>query len=433
MRKIRFYIAVLLVTISLTACGQQEQSVETTQTPVEIAETVIAGQTGLPVFIQLTAGDEEFDVYLSDYYLLDREQVSDGVICYADGVEASEIAVLVLADESSAEAVEEALTTYMESRAGVFEGYAPQQAALAKGGAVMTNGKYAALLMCPDTTAAKAAFLSCFGESGQAPASEAVPTTPDAPPSSEEAENTQGPVSVLPETAEPADSASDDSPASTPETVQTGKPAEAEQVTSPVETEPVSEPVELDNAYSSAAVLRAWTSGDTSSLSEKNLSILNAAKNVLDQKITSSMSDYEKELAIHDWITGWSSFSMNAFSRGSSSEERDTDTPYGVLINKSGNCWGYSSTFQLFMDMLDIECITVYGTPSGSGVEHAWNMVKLDNEWYCVDTAWDDPIGGAPGHTYFNRTSEEFRNSGIHRWDESAVPEATGTTYRYGA
>lgn len=60
-------------------------------------------------------------------------------------------------------------------------------------------------------------------------------------------------------------------------------------------------------------------------------------------------------------------------------------------------------------------------------------MVKLDDEWYCVDTAWDDPIGGAPAHTYFNRTSEEFRNSGIHRWDESAVPEATGTAYRYEA
>ena len=435
MRKICVYIAVLLVTISLTACGQQEQAVETAMTPVEIAEAVIAGQTGLPVFIQLTAGDGEFDDFLSDYYLLDQEQISDGVICYADGAEASEIAVLVLEDESYAETVKESLSVYMENRAGVFEGYAPQQAALAKGGAVMTNGKYAALLMCPDTAAAKEAFLGCLGESGQAPAeasaAEAVPTTPDALPHSEDAGDTQESVLALPE---PTDSSSDNAHATAPETVQTGKPTEAEQVTSPVETGPVPEPVEMDNTYSSAAVLRAWTSGDTSFLSEKNLSILDAAKDVLDQKINSGMSNYEKELAIHDWITGWSSFNMNAFSRApGSGNERDTDTPYGVLINKSGNCWGYSSTFQLFMDMLGIECITVYGTPSGSGVEHAWNMVKLDDGWYCVDTAWDDPIGGAPGHIYFNRTSEEFRNSGIHRWDESAVPEATGTTYRYGA
>ena len=436
MRKIQIYMAGLLVAFSLTACGQQEQAVETARTPVEIMETVVASQTGLPEFIQITAGDEEFDDFLSDYYLLDQEQFSDGVICYADGPEASEIAVLVLADESYAETVRESLSAYMENRAGVFEGYAPRQAALAKGGTVVIHGSYAALLMCPDTAAAKEAFLSCFGENAQVPAEAPAPepafTIPDtATPS--EAADTQEPVSAPPETTEPADPSSGTAQTPAPETAQTVKPAAAEQAPPPVETEPASQPAEPDNTYSSAAVLRAWTSGDASSLSEKNLSILNAAKEVLDQKITGSMGDYEKELAIHDWITGWSSFSMNAFSRGANSEERDTDTPYGVLINKSGNCWGYSSTFQLFMDMLDIECITVYGTPSGSGVEHAWNMVKLEGEWYCVDTAWDDPIGGLPGHTYFNRTSDEFRNSGIHRWDESAVPEAAGTTYRYGA
>ena len=85
------------------------------------------------------------------------------------------------------------------------------------------------------------------------------------------------------------------------------------------------------------------------------------------------------------------------------------------------------------MDMLDIECITVYGLPRSSGAEHAWNQVCLDGEWYCVDTAWDDPIGGSPGHTYFNVTTERLRNSGIHQWDETDVPEAVGTKYSYGS
>lgn len=96
-------------------------------------------------------------------------------------------------------------------------------------------------------------------------------------------------------------------------------------------------------------------------------------------------------------------------------------------------CHGYSSTFQLFMDMLDIECITVYGIPGSNGVEHSWNMVKLDGEWYCVDVAWDDPIGGTPGHTYFNVTSKYLRDSGIHSWEEGSVPEATATAYRFGS
>lgn len=124
---------------------------------------------------------------------------------------------------------------------------------------------------------------------------------------------------------------------------------------------------------------------------------------------------------------------MSAFSHAPSKEGgTDSDNPYGVLICHTGNCWGYSSTFQLFMDMLGIECITVYGTPNNGGVEHAWNMVRLDGEWYCVDVAWDDPIGGSPGHTYFNVTSEYLRKGSIHHWDEASVPEAAGTDYAYG-
>ena len=90
---------------------------------------------------------------------------------------------------------------------------------------------------------------------------------------------------------------------------------------------------EADPFYNSAAILKAWSSGDASALGEVNLTIYNAAKDVIDQNITSSMSDYEKELAIHDWITGWSSFSMSVFSHAPGGEEEySVNIPCGVLI-----------------------------------------------------------------------------------------------------
>lgn len=427
MRKSFIFVFLFLVLCSLTACGQkQEQGAEsdTDKTPSEIMEAVIDSQTELPELIQVTAGDAEFDTYLSNYYLLEREQVSDGALCYADGVEGSEIAVLVLTDGADAGAVEETLSVYIKNRAGDFEGYAPQQAALVKNGAIVTNGRYVALLICSDTSAAKAAFLNCFGGTvAVIPEKSSPAPTAVTPEETETVEpgDTTGPDAAPPKTSDTTD------PATPPDSAQTPASEPA-----PVESQKTPDPVQVDTAYHSDAVLRAWRSGDTSSLGEINLSVYNAAKDVIDQKITSGMSDYEKELAVHDWITGWSSFSMSAFSHApGSGEEQDTDTPYGVLVNKSGNCWGYSSTFQLFMDMLGIECITVRGTPSSGGVEHAWNMVRLDGDWYCVDTAWDDPIGGSPNHQYFNVTSKTLRNSGIHRWDETTVPEAEGTTYCY--
>lgn len=378
MKKLLCAVLSLLILLSLAGCGQK-QAVDTNMTPNEIADAIVKSQTDLPELIQIASADAEFSTWVSDYYQLPAEQVEDGTIFYADGVEASEIAVLILTDDKNAEAVRAALSKYIESRAGVFEGYAPQQAALAKGGIVSVNGKYAALMICKDTSSAKAAFLNCFENITNTHSQTEAAAKPDSQKSESEGSDT------------------------------------------------------ANSSYDPSAVLQAWKSGDDSALSGWNRQILNAAKDVIDSEIKDSMNDYEKELAVHDWITGHSGFSMSAFSRApGSGEESDSDTPYGVLINGSGNCWGYSSTFQLFMDMLEVECITVYGTPNSSGVEHSWNQVKLDGDWYCVDCAWDDPIGGSPCHTYFNVTSDYLRRGSIHRWDESTVPEATGTVWAYG-
>lgn len=389
MKKLLCLIFLFLLLFSLAGCsGQQE--LETDMTATDIAAAIQQSQQELPELSQITSEDTDFTTWLSDYYLLQAEQVSDGVICYADGVEASEIAVLLLNDEKNCKAAQETLNEYIQNRAGVFEGYAPQQAAMAKEGIVAQNGRYIALLICPQPQSAKEAFLECFGK---ATGNGGNSTENEMSKTNVEESVTQAPSSEI---EEPAESAG------------------------------------MENSYNAEAVLEAYRSGDDSSLSEINRSILKAAKDVIGSEINDDMSDYEKELAIHDYITEWSRFDYSVFGRSGSDEFTDgSNTPYGVLIDRSAMCHGYSSTFQLFMDMLDIECMTVFGIPGSNGVEHSWNMVKLDGEWYCVDCAWDDPIGGSPGHTYFNVTSDYLRSGSIHRWDESSVPEATGTTYAY--
>lgn len=417
MRKIICCIVTLLLIGMLVACSKQNVE-ETNCSPSEIAEAVIGSQSELPKLYPLTLEDKDFEVYLSNYYRMGSEQLEDGVIYYADGVEASEIAVLLLNEESDMETVKDQLLTYLTKRASDFEGYAPQQAALAENGIVIANGNYVALLICEDTGLAQQAFLDCFAGSSKAEHADIEePANPITPEKISE---------MLSETEKPA------SPTSTD--VDTGEDTEVQTTEPSAPTAEVSSwPVVAEGIYSAESVLSAWRTGDTSALTDMNRRIFEAAKNVIAEEINDHMSDYEKELAIHDWMTGWSSFDMNVFSHAPDARaEADNRNPYGFLINRSAMCHGYSSTFQLFMDMLNIECITVFGTPSSSGVEHSWNMVRLDGEWYCVDTAWDDPIGGTPEHTYFNVTSEGLRAGGIHRWDDSTVPEATATEYAYG-
>ena len=86
-------------------------------------------------------------------------------------------------------------------------------------------------------------------------------------------------------------------------------------------------------------------------------------------------------------------------------------------------CLGFASTFQLLMDMAGVECLTVVGAAFDSREDHAWNMVRLDGEWYCVDATWD--TGVPEGYwSYFNVTSD-YMAATDHQWDYASVPEAT--------
>ena len=74
-----------------------------------------------------------------------------------------------------------------------------------------------------------------------------------------------------------------------------------------------------------------------------------------------------------------------------------------------------------------MECVTVVGASHASTVDHAWNMVRLNGQWYCVDATWDyayrDKMNGCEWR-YFNVTSDYMARTD-HQWDYANTPEAT--------
>ena len=68
---------------------------------------------------------------------------------------------------------------------------------------------------------------------------------------------------------------------------------------------------------------------------------------------------------------------------------------YGALVRKESVCEGYARSFKYLMDELNIPCTLVIGTATnsqGQTENHAWTYVQINNNWYAVDTTWDDPI-----------------------------------------
>lgn len=323
---------------------------------------------------------EGLEAYLTAAYGLDREDWVDAVAAYSEGLQAYELAVIQLADGVDAGSAEELLLAYLEGRQADFTGYAPDQAALVEDALLLRQGRWLLLVICPDPEAAKEAFLTRF-----------------------DGETTQT--------------------AARPYTVE--RDSRGYVVFDP----PNEEEMPL---YDTAPVVEAYRTGDTSALSEEDAAILEICRQVLEAEIDNDMSPAEQELAVHDWIIDHA-----AYDETHSSPNRSH--PYGLLVEGQAICMGYANTFQLFMDLLDIPCVTVIGASSDSRQDHAWNLVQLDGDWYAVDTTWDDPLGGfvdvpaaneSGHHTYFNVTSDFLRQTD-HQWDYDAVQEAKGTYWTW--
>ena len=73
-----------------------------------------------------------------------------------------------------------------------------------------------------------------------------------------------------------------------------------------------------------------------------------------------------------------------------------------------GVCAGYAFALQYLLMRAGIQSYYVVGY---AGENHAWNLAKIDGEWYYVDATWDDPVYNgsddpySPYHSYFNITT----------------------------
>ena len=421
MKRLRMLLPMLMLCLILAACGGGGGAEITPAADVTAAQAAQAVWNSQPDREGLEAleGDGLSD-HLADFCGL--EDWEEGAVYAASGVDAREITVVLLPDEDAAQAAGERLEVYRQSRQGDFFGYAPEEAERLDKAAVLTVGRFAALLVCEDMDAARSAFEAALaGEPVFAP----VHTqTPDPAPSPSEPPE---PTRTLPEPASPP------SPSPDPEPTPAGVLNPDLDVSGFVPyVQPNASVMEL---YDTSAIQRAWESGDDSGLSDKDREILERCREVLGEVLTEGLSAYEMDLAVHDWLVEWGSYDRTVYDNPNHSGRTGYRDPWGMLVGGYGNCLGYSSTFQLLMDLSGVECITVVGAAFGSREDHAWNMVKLDGEWYCVDVTWDDPTGAARNgrhHRYFNVTSAYLRETD-HQWDYRNVPEATAAAYAWKA
>ena len=117
----------------------------------------------------------------------------------------------------------------------------------------------------------------------------------------------------------------------------------------------------------------------------KVTTVYNKAKDIVSSVTNSSMSDLEKELALHEYVVKNTSYDYDNYIN-----ERvpaDSYTAYGTLINRKAVCQGYADTMKLLLNLAGIEAKVVVGYAKEP---HAWNLVKIDGEYYHLDATMYD-------------------------------------------
>lgn len=187
---------------------------------------------------------------------------------------------------------------------------------------------------------------------------------------------------------------------------------------------------------------------DATEIKRQKEATIKKAKEVVSSVIKPGMTDFEKELALHDYIVKTADYNVENYNNKATTLE--DHTAYGVLVDRIGVCESYAKAMNLLLKEVGIDCKYVTGFSKHNGVKgggHAWNMVKLDGEWYNLDATWNDPVSDRNGaesvnkdntspatvnHTYFNLPDDIFNNDHIRGdFEEKNYPKCTATKYSY--
>ena len=143
-------------------------------------------------------------------------------------------------------------------------------------------------------------------------------------------------------------------------------------------------------------------------------------------KGNNNLSDVEKALILHDRLAAYCEYDYDRLNNGTMPNV--SYTAYGILGLGTGVCMGYALAYDYLLEQVGIK--SDYCSSSPEKLNHAWNIVYINNKPYHVDVTWDDPtrdVSGRVLHDNFLRSTEGIIATGHNADDFTTTP--TDTTY----
>ncbi|MBQ7504927.1 MAG: hypothetical protein IJT79_06395 [Ruminococcus sp.] len=165
----------------------------------------------------------------------------------------------------------------------------------------------------------------------------------------------------------------------------------------------------LANPYSYSVVENSFSLTISSPFTyeqyEKRRGQLNSVINSVLKGLKPKMSELERELYIHDYLV------KNCVYKDKADDNDNRYTIYGCLVEQSAVCEGYKNAFQQLLAYCGIKSYGISGSLDNSeNIDHVWNAVRIDGEYYHTDVTWDDAEDMVM-YDYFNLTTKQIKRT----------------------
>jgi|GEM_PF-4164945 len=114
-----------------------------------------------------------------------------------------------------------------------------------------------------------------------------------------------------------------------------------------------------------------------------------------------AVTEADKSRAIWLWITDNIAYDVDSFLSGAYIDPSAEQT----LKSRKSVCEGYANLFYALAEAMDLEAAVITGYAKGygyvegqvfdDGINHAWNAVKIDNNWQLLDATWGAGVIGS--------------------------------------
>ncbi len=149
--------------------------------------------------------------------------------------------------------------------------------------------------------------------------------------------------------------------------------------------------------------------------------IINKAKNLYLSGIKPEWNDLEKIVYTNNFLCQYCTYASNIIE--------SSHTLYGALVDRLPVCDGYSKAFKFLTEAAGIKSIVV----TSFDMEHAWNMVEYNGDYYHLDVTWNDDNAGVGRTTYryFLASDSGFSDSNRNHYSWMAENDLTANNTQF--